>query len=50
MLLDNFHRIMPVTHLARPESKWDDDGLFHTYVRQITSKNFAHLAHDSGEI
>lgn len=34
MFLDNFHRIMPVTHLARPESKWDDDGLFHTYVRQ----------------
>jgi len=26
---------MPVTHLARPESKWDDnDGLFHSYVRQ----------------
>jgi hypothetical protein len=31
MFLDNFYRIMPVTYLARPESKWDDDGLFHTY-------------------
>ena len=35
MFVHNFNRIMPVTHLARPESKWDDnDGLFHSYVRQ----------------
>jgi hypothetical protein len=39
MFLHYFHRIMHVTHLARPESKWDDsNGLFHTYVRQKAAR------------